>query len=162
LIANQQRLLDYVQGGGTMVVQYNVAERQNPFGGGGPGGRLDRMGPYPFKIGQERVTVEEAKMTPKNVDHRLLQVPNRITEADYEGWVQERGLYYATSWDSHYEPIWSQNDPGEKPLEGGTLYTKYGKGAYVFTPLSWFRELPAGVPGAHRIFANIVSAGKNQ
>jgi hypothetical protein len=119
------------------------------------------MGPYPFKIGQERVTVEEAKMTPKKVDHRLLQVPNRITEADYEGWVQERGLYYATQWDEHYEPIWSQSDPGEKALDGGTLYTKYGKGAYVFTPLSWFRELPAGVPGAHRMFANIVSAGKN-
>jgi LmbE family N-acetylglucosaminyl deacetylase len=161
LQANQQRLLDYANNGGTLVVQYNVAERQNPFGGGGAVGRLDRLGPYPFKIGNERVTNEDAKMTPKKVDHRLLQVPNRITDTDYEGWVQERGLYYATQWDERYETIWSENDPGEKPLDGGTLYTKYGKGAYVFTPLSWFRELPAGVPGAHRMFANIVSAGKN-
>jgi hypothetical protein len=161
LVANQQRLLDYTKDGGTLVVQYNVAERQNPFGGGGPAGRLDRMGPYPFRVSQDRITVEETPMVPKNVDHRLLQVPNRITAADYAGWVQERGLYFPNQWDSHYEPIWSMTDPGEKPVEGGTLYTKYGKGAYVYTPLSFFRELPAGVPGAHRLFANMVSAGRN-
>ena len=93
-------------------------------------------------------------------DHPLLQAPNRISSSDFEGWVQERGLYFASEWDSKYQPVWRSNDPGEKPLEGGTLYARYGKGVYIFTALSWFRQLPAGVPGAYRIFANLLSAGK--
>ncbi|MCL4850387.1 MAG: hypothetical protein KJZ78_03280, partial [Bryobacteraceae bacterium] len=84
----------------------------------------------------------------------------RITPADFNNWVQERGLYFATKWDPRYKTLFSSHDPGEEPLEGGTLYTPLGKGAYVFTAYSWFRQLPAGVPGAFRIFSNLLSAGK--
>ena len=157
LRSNQDRLLEYVNKGGTMVVQYNVAT-------GGPFGRqsneLDRIGPYPLTVGRDRVTVEEAPLTPVKNDSPLLSAPNQIKPSDYDGWVQERGLYFASKWDEHYQPLWEAHDPGEKPSQGVTLWTRYGKGVYVFTPMSWFRQLPAGVPGAHRLFANIVSAGK--
>ena len=157
LRANHHRLLEYVKTGGTMVVQYNVAT-------GGAFGRqsneLDRIGPYPLTIGRERVTVEEAPLTAVKSDSPLLTAPNRIVPSDYEGWVQERGLYFASKWDEHYQALWEAHDPGEKPSRGATLWTRYGAGVYVFTPMSWFRQLPAGVPGAHRLFANIVSAGK--
>ena len=156
LRANQQRLLDYVQNGGTMVVQYNVAEG-GPFGGRRTG-ELEHIGPYPLKIDRPRVSVEEAPVQFVHPDNPLLVWPNHITERDFEGWIQERGLYFASEWDSHYQPIVETHDPGEKPQEGATLYTRYGKGVYVFTAFSWFRELPAGVPGAYRIFANILSA----
>lgn len=157
LRANQDRLLEFVKGGGTMVVQYNVATG-GPFGR--QSGELDRIGPYPLTVGRDRVTVEDAPLTPVKPDSPLLSAPNRIKPADYEGWVQERGLYFASKWDEHYQALWEAHDPGEKPSEGATLWTHYGKGVYVFTPMSWFRQLPAGVPGAHRMFANIVSAGK--
>jgi hypothetical protein len=156
LRANQSRLLDYVKAGGTLVVQYNTLEG-GPFGG--DPAKLDRIGPYPVKISRDRITAEDAAMNPVTADHPLLMAPNRITAADYEGWVQERGLYYASEWDPRYQPVWESADPGEKPTRGGTLYARYGNGVYIFTPLSWFRQLPAGVAGAHRIFANIVSAG---
>lgn len=159
LRANHQRLLDYMNNGGTLVVQYNVLE------GGGPGAQgdpkqFDRIGPYPIQISRDRVTVEDSPVSLPNPTHPLLLKPNHIEKADFDGWVQERGLYFATKWDSRYTPLFECHDPGEKPLEGGTLVTKYGKGAYVFTPMSWFRQLPAGVPGAYRIFANFLSAAK--
>jgi LmbE family N-acetylglucosaminyl deacetylase len=159
LRANQQRLLDYMQAGGTLLVQYNVLEG---FGPGNPGDpkQFDKIGPYPIQVSRDRVTVEDAPVTLPNPQNPLLHSPNQIVNADFDGWVQERGLYFATKWDSHYTPLFECHDPGEKPQEGGTLVTKYGKGAYVFTPMSWFRELPAGVPGAYRIFANLLSAGK--
>jgi hypothetical protein len=87
-------------------------------------------------------------------------MPNRITASDFDGWVQERGLYFAEKWDSRFEPLWECHDPGEPPNQGSMLYTRYGKGTYIFTGLSWFRQLPAGVPGAYRIFANLLSAGR--
>ena len=158
LRANQQRLLAYVNKGGTMVVQYNVLE--GGFGGGDPT-LLNHIGPYPITTGRERVTVEEAPMVLPHPDSPLLRVPNAITQNDFTGWVQERGLYFASEWDPRYTPLFATQDPGEKPMLGGTLYTKYGKGAYVFTAFSWFRQLPAGVPGAFRIFANFLSAGKS-
>jgi hypothetical protein len=139
------------------VVQYNVLE--GGFGGGDPRS-LEAIGPYPIRISRDRVTVEEEPVRFPNPSNPLMNSPNKITEADFEGWVQERGLYFASTWDSHYQPLFECHDPGEKPLEGGTLVTQYGKGAYVFTALSWFRQLPAGVPGAYRIFANFLSAGK--
>jgi hypothetical protein len=157
LRANQQRLLDYVKAGGTLVVQYNVLE--GGFLAGNPRA-LDKLGPYPIRITHDRVTDEAAPVTFPDPDSPLLKSPNRITEADFRGWVQERGLYFASEWDSRYKPLFASHDPGEPPLAGGTLYTKYGQGAYVFTAYSWFRELPAGVPGAYRIFANLLSAGK--
>jgi len=158
LRANEARLLDYVKNGGTLVVQYNVAEGGNPFGGDTT--LLANIGPYPITTGRERVTVEEAPVQFLIPASPLLHQPNEITERDFEGWIQERGLYFASKWDEHYQPLFETHDPTEKPQTGSTLYTRYGKGAYVFTAFSWFRELPAGVPGAFRIFANLLSAGK--
>ena len=158
LRANQPRLLDYVRGGGTMVVQYNVLEN---FRRGGDTG-LEGLGPYPLTLGRDRVTVEESPVEFLNMKNPLLRAPNKISAKDFEGWVQERGLYFASQWDPHYETVIETHDPSEKPLAGGMLFTKYGKGAYVFTSYSWFRQLPAGVPGAYRIFANLLSAGKAQ
>jgi len=147
--ANQPRLLDYVKNGGTYVVQYNTGDNSL------------NMGPYPFTVPpgtRYRITVEDSPMTLPHVDSRLLQAPNHIAPRDFEGWVQERGLYFATKWDSHYETVLSSKDPGETELPGGELWTRYGKGVYIFTAYSWFRQLPAGVPGAYRLFANLLSA----
>jgi hypothetical protein len=157
LRANQSRLLEYVERGGTMIVQYNVAPSAFL---GGDRTVLDRIGPFPLEVGSDRVSVEEAPLRPTRPDHFLLLSPNRITAADYEGWVQERGLYFARIWDARYTPLWETADPGEKPLLGATLYARHGRGIYIFTPLSWFRQLPTGIPGAYRIFANFLSAGK--
>jgi LmbE family N-acetylglucosaminyl deacetylase len=157
LKTNLDRLLQFAEAGGTVVVQYNVME--NPIFRGDDGS-LNRTGPYPLKVGRDRVTVEDSPVKILKPDHRLMTIPNRITQSDFEGWLQERGLYFASEWDPKYETMLEMNDPGEKPLAGGLLYARTGKGAYVFCPLSFFRELPAGVPGAYRLFANFVSAGK--
>lgn len=158
--SNYERLYDYARNGGTFVVQYNVME--GGFFGGDPA-ILANMGPYPIKIGRnDRVTVEDSPVTFLKPNHPLLNTPNKISMKDFDGWIQERGLYFATEWDPKYETIFATHDPGEQPLAGGTLYAKLGKGAYVFTAYSWFRELPAGVPGAYRLFANLLSAGKAQ
>jgi len=156
LRANQQRLLDYVHNGGTLIVQYNVAEG-GPFGGRRSAALL-HIGPYSLEVGRGRVSVEEAPVSMLAPDHPLLVSPNHISESDFRGWIQERGLYFASEWDAHYQTVLETHDPGEKPLEGGMLYTRYGKGVYIFSAFSWFRELPAGVPGAYRIFANMLSA----
>ena len=158
LVANQGRVLEYVRNGGTLVVQYNVVEdrRFNPR----VEPALDHLGPYPFKVGRERVTVEESPVEFMSMKGPLLRAPNTITAQDFEGWVQERGLYFASEWDPRYETVLSTHDPNEKGLPGGTLFTHYGKGAYVFSSYSWFRQLPAGVPGAYRLFANLLSAAK--
>ena len=157
LRANHQRLLDYMTAGGTVVVQYNVQE--GGFFGGDPK-LLEKIGPYPLTTGRERVTVEEAPITFLNPASPLLHSPNEIASKDFDGWIQERGLYFASEWDPKYQALFACNDPGEEPMRGGTLATRYGKGAYVFTAYAWFRQLPAGVPGAFRIFANFLSAGK--
>jgi LmbE family N-acetylglucosaminyl deacetylase len=157
LRANYQRLFDYAQGGGTVVVQYNVLEG-GPFGGNPA--LLDHVGPYPIKVSRDRVTVEDAPVTFPNPQNPVLHSPNEITGRDFEGWVQERGLYFANEWDPKYQSVLETHDPGEQPMPGGMLYTKYGKGVYIFSAYSWFRELPAGVPGAFRIFANMLSASK--
>ena len=158
LIAARQRLLDYVSNGGTLVVQYNTS--------GGPGGAAQRneraagLAPYPLTPSADRVTVEEAPVSLPNPGLPVLHQPNQITARDFGGWVQERGLYFMRQWDAHYQPVFACNDPGEKPMLGGTLYTPYGKGVYIYTSYAWFRQLPAGVPGAYRTFANLVSGGK--
>lgn len=151
LVANRGRLMQYVENGGTLVIQYNVLERNAV---------LDNLGPYPFRTGRERVTLEDAPVEVLRPGHPLLTSPNRITAADFEGWVQERGLYFASEWDPRYEAPLATHDPGEKPLAGGLLYARYGKGVYIFTAYSWFRQLPAGVPGAYRLFANLLAGGK--
>jgi LmbE family N-acetylglucosaminyl deacetylase len=156
LRANEGRLLSYVQDGGTLIVQYNYAQR--------PADAQflsqSRLGPYPMKFTAARTTMEEAPVSFPDPNHPLLFTPNKITERDFDGWVQERGLYYASEFDPRYQPVFESHDPGDKPQPGATLYTRYGKGVYIFTAYSWFRQLPAGVPGAYRIFANFLSAGK--
>lgn len=147
----QPILIDYVANGGTMIVQYNTASR---------GGSLDNLGPYPMEISHDRVTDENASVTFLEPNHPLLNFPNKITEKDFEGWVQERGLYFPSSWDDAYTPLFSLNDKGESPKKGSLLVTKHGKGYYIYTGLSFFRELPVGVSGAYRIFANMLSIGK--
>ncbi|QJW92359.1 PIG-L family deacetylase [Spirosoma taeanense] len=152
----QPKLMEYVKNGGTMIVQYvtppnSFLRNESP---------LPQLGPYPFTIGRERVTEEDAKMTYINPQHPLLNTPNKITDADFSGWIQERGLYFAQEWDKAYEPIFSINDQNEAPKQGSLLYAKYGKGHYMYTGLVFFRELPAGVPGAYRLFANMISAGR--
>jgi LmbE family N-acetylglucosaminyl deacetylase len=148
----QKKLMEYVQNGGNVVVQYQVNNNLQKIDGG--------MGPYEFKLSRERVTVEEAEVRFLKPNHPLLNTPNKITSKDFEGWIQERGLYFSNEWDTKYETVISSNDPNEKPLDGGLLYTKYGKGHYVFTGYAFFRQLPAGVSGAFRLFANLISVGK--
>lgn len=148
LRALQRRLLDYVEVGGRLVLQYDTAEE----------GLQNRLGPYPLRISRDRVTVEEAPVTPLKPDHPLLTTPNRIGAADFEGWVQERGLYFANPWDPRYESVLSSRDPGEPARDGGLLMARYGKGVFIYTGYAFFRQLPAGVPGAWRLFANLVSA----
>ena len=157
LRANHQRLMDYVKQGGTVVVQYNVADRGGF--GGPPRNDLAHVGPYPLTVGGDRVTVEEAPVEFPNPQSPLLNQPNKITDADFLGWIQERGLYFPSEWDPQYESLFASHDPGEKLSKSATLVAKYGQGTYIYTPMAWFRQLPAGVPGAYRIFANFLSAG---
>jgi LmbE family N-acetylglucosaminyl deacetylase len=147
LRAVQPRLLDWVNAGGTLIVQYNTADAGLP-----------ELGPFPMKLSRERVTVEEAEVTFSRPAHPLLAVPNRIGPADFEGWVQERGLYFASPFDPRYEPLLSSHDPGEPAREGGLLAAKHGRGTFVYCGYAMFRQLPAGVPGAYRLFANLLSA----
>jgi len=142
------RLLQYVAQGGTLIVQYNVASSQLAI----------RIGPYPFTIGRDRVSVENAPVSFLAPEHPLLNFPNKITQKDFEGWIQERGLYFATQWDEKYETVLSSHDPDEPDNKGGLLYAQYGKGVFIYTGYAWFRQLPAGVPGAFRFFANMISA----
>ena len=132
------------------MVQYNTNNRWR---------KLEHpVGPFPFTIGRARVTDENAPMTALvDSEHPALTTPNAITEADYRGWVQERGLYFAVDWDPRYTPLLSIADPGEAPLHGSTLIAEHGEGVFVYTGLSFFRQLPAGVPGAYRLFANLLA-----
>lgn len=152
LRAAHDRLMRYVEEGGTVVVQYNTRSFFGPLEA--------EIGPYPLEIGRGRVTDENAAMTPLVPDHPLLAIPNRIEARDFEGWVQERGLYFAETWDPRYEPVLSASDPGEEPLPGGLLFARHGKGRFVYTGLAFFRQLPAGVPGAYRLFANLLGPAR--
>jgi LmbE family N-acetylglucosaminyl deacetylase len=140
-------LLSYVKDGGVVVTQYNTTADL----------KTKEIGPFPLEISRDRVTDETAEMRILAPDHPIMNMPNKITTEDFKGWVQERGLYFSNKWDAAWTPILSCNDPGEKPLDGGLLVAKSGKGYFVYTGLAWFRQLPAGVPGAYRLFANMVS-----
>ncbi|WP_400191856.1 PIG-L family deacetylase [Hymenobacter sp. B81] len=148
----QKELLEYVEKGGNLVVQYTVSR----------GTVLPDIGPYPLKLSNERVTVENAPVRFLRPQHPVLNVPNKITSQDFQGWQQEQGLYYPSSWDAKYQSIISSNDPGETPKDGAILVADYGKGHYIYTGLSFFRELPAGVPGAYRLFTNLIELGKQK
>lgn len=153
---HQDKLMEYVKSGGTMIVQYNTASRFVT----GLAVPMEEIGPYPLKLSRDRVTDEYAEIRFLEPDHPVLNYPNKITSKDFEGWVQERGLYFPNEWDDRYQAILSSNDEGEPARNGGLLVAEYGKGYFVYTGYSWFRELPAGVPGAFRIFANMISLGK--
>jgi LmbE family N-acetylglucosaminyl deacetylase len=155
LIAANSRLLDFVNAGGTLLVFYHKSNEWNP----DPNRHRPQLAPYPIVLGDERVTDETAPVRFLMPRHPLLNVPNRIRQADFANWIQERGLYYPKEWDAHYVPLFSTNDPGEAPLKGGLLVARYGKGNYIYTSMVWYRELRAGVPGAYRMFANMISYG---
>jgi hypothetical protein len=143
----QPRLLDFVAKGGRLLVQY-VTTSDGP---------VDYLGPLPFRVSRDRVTVEEAPIRILKPANPLVTEPNKLGPADFEGWVQERGLYFAHSWDPHYRTLLEMHDTGEPPKEGGLLIAPLGRGTYVYTGLAFFRELPAAVPGAYRLFANLLA-----
>ncbi len=150
LAYKQRLLLDFVQNGKTMIVQYNTLDDLV----------TKDLSPFPLKISRDRVTEEDAEVRFLAPNHPILNYPNKITADDFKGWKQEQGLYYPSEWDNNFTPILSANDQGEKPKNGALLVAKYGKGNYVYTGLSFFRELPEGVPGAFRLLANIIALGK--
>ena len=142
------KLFEYVKNGGNVVMQYNTASRKKtalPFG------------PVPFELTRKRVTQEDAEVTFLAPNHPILNYPNKITKADFDNWVQERGLYFAGNWDESYTPLFSWHDKGEDNQEGALIVTQYGEGQFIYTGISFFRELPNGVEGAYRLFANILS-----
>lgn len=140
-------LLQYVEQGGNLIVQYNADQSL----------LMEDIGPYPFKISARRVSMENSAVRFVDSACQVLNHPNKITQKDFDGWVQERSLYQPEQWSEKYQTVIACNDPGEKELQSGILIAKYGKGNYIYTTLSWFRQLPAGVPGAYRLFANLVS-----
>ncbi|UJP64298.1 PIG-L family deacetylase [Mongoliitalea daihaiensis] len=151
LANNVDQLMEYVKEGGNVIVQYNTS---SPL--------LTReLGPYPFSISRDRVTVEGSPVQVA-YNHRLMAYPNKVTASDFEGWVQERGLYFASNWDANYQTPFTMNDPGENPTQGSLLFTTFGKGTYTYSGISWFRQLPAGVPGAIKIFVNLIEQGNGK
>lgn len=150
LAALQQEIFKYVEAGGVYIVQYNTTYSLS----------TKQPGPYPITLSRNRVTVEEAPITMLVPDHPVFNTPNKITSADFDNWVQERGLYFPSEWDDRYVALTRANDPGEEPLDGALLVAEYGKGHFVYTGFSFFRELPAGVPGAYRLFVNMISLGQ--
>jgi hypothetical protein len=154
LQVHYNKLMDYVKNGGNLIVQYNTNNRIGPV--------QAKIGPYPFTISRDRVTNEKAEVTFSNAKHSVLNFPNQITQKDFEGWIQERGIYFATEIDKQYETIFTMNDPTEKTSDGSLIIGRYGKGNFVYTGLVFFRELPAGVPGAYRLFANLLSLPQNK
>ena len=148
--ASNARLMDFVRDGGVMIVQYSR-----------PGGFSDILSPYAMKMDTSlRVAVEEAPVEIGGPSNPLFHFPNEITQKDFDGWVQERGTYFMASWAPEFTPLLESHDPGEPPQKGGMLLAPYGKGVYIYTGYAFFRQLPAGVPGAYRIFANMLSLGK--
>lgn len=150
LAIDQPKLLEYVKNGGNLVVQYNNSN----------GLVTKDIGPYPFRVVNERITDETAKITVLDPNNPVLNYPNKIGQADFDGWVQERGLYYTKDSDPQYQKVLQMNDPGEAPKDGALITAQYGKGRFIYTSLAFFRQLPAGVPGAYRLFINLLSKPK--
>jgi len=150
VVANNKRLLDYVAGGGTLIVQYDTGV--SDFNSG-------HLTPYPAQLSRARVSVEEAPVEILAPDDPVFHYPNQITPRDFDGWVQERGLYFMNQWDSNFKALLACHDPGEQPQKGGLLKAQYGKGVYIYNAYAFFRQLPAGVPGAIRLYVNLLAAG---
>jgi len=153
VIANNKRLLDFVQAGGRLVVQYNTLGYTAAAGDFNSG----KFTPYAATLSRARVSVEEAPVTILDPANPIFHSPNEITQKDFDGWVQERGLYFMSQWDSNFTPLLESHDPGEGEQKGGLLIAHYGKGTYIYTGYAFFRQLPAGVPGAVRLFVNLIS-----
>jgi len=148
----QDLILEYVNKGGNVIVQYNTSHNLVV---------EDNLAPYELKLSRDRITDENAKVTFLAKDHEIMNFPNKIKPEDFDGWVQERGLYFPNKWADEFSPILSFQENGGGPLNGSLLVAKYGKGNYMYTGLSFFRELPAGVPGAYKLLTNMISLGKN-
>jgi siroheme synthase len=153
LVVKQAALLNYVRKGGTMIVQYNTNRTLKV---------EENLAPYELKLSRQRITDENAEVTFLAPNHELMNYPNKIEKSDFDGWVQERGLYFPGEWSDEFTPLFSFEENGEGPMEGSLLVAKYGEGHYIYTGLSFFRELPAGVPGAYKLFANMLSIGRNE
>jgi hypothetical protein len=148
----QKHLHDYVAKGGALIIQYNTNTRL----------KVAEIAPYTIKLSSNRVTEENAEVRIINPNHEILNNPNKISKVDFEGWVQERGLYFPNEWDSNFEAVLSMNDKNEAENKGSLLVAKFGEGTIIYTGLSFFRQLPAGVSGAYRLFSNMLSVGKNK
>jgi len=151
LVAANSRLLKFAEDGGTVVVFYHRVGEWNP-----------QLAPFPISVGNDRVTEEDAPVTFLQPKHPLLNFPNKITQKDFANWIQERGLYFPSSWDPRYTAVLATNDTGEPPLKGGLLVAPYGKGNYIYTSFVWYRQLRAGHPGGYRFFANLISYGRRK
>src|ERR1700743_587326 len=151
LAVEQPKLMAYVKNGGNLLIQYNNNN----------GLVTNQIGPYPFRPVNQRVVDENAKVTFLDTQNPVLNYPNKITQADFDGWIQERGLYFVSNIVTQYKTILQMNDAGEAPNNGSLIVTNYGNGRFVYTSLAFFRELPAGVPGAYRLFVNLLSKPKN-
>ncbi len=154
LQVHYNKLMEYIKAGGNLVVQYNTNNRIGPV--------VAKISPYPLSISRDRVTDETAKVSFVNKDHPALNFPNLITSSDFDNWIQERGIYFANELDKAYQPLLEMNDPSEKASNGSLIVAPYGQGNFVYTGLAFFRELPAGVPGAYRLFVNLISLPKNK
>ncbi|WP_282160520.1 PIG-L family deacetylase [Ulvibacterium marinum] len=150
----QRYLLDYAKNGGNLIVQYNTSGRWDS--------QFPNIAPYPITLSRDRVTDENSNVEILAKNHPLVNFPNTITNDDFKGWVQERGLYFPNKWSGEFTPILSMNDQGEPKTNGSLIVAPYGKGHYIYTGLSFFRELPAGVPGAYKLFSNMLSLGKEK
>ena len=148
------RLMKYVEDGGNLIVQYNTSSNLGPV--------KAKIGPYPFNISRSRITDENAEVKFLQPGHPVLNFPNRITAKDFEGWIQERSIYHAANYDTAFQPIFSMNDPGERADDGSLIISKYGKGFFTYTGLVFFRELPAAVPGAYRLMANLIALNRKK
>ncbi|MGZ8846046.1 MAG: PIG-L deacetylase family protein [Pyrinomonadaceae bacterium] len=156
LIAVNQKLLDYANAGGNLIVFYHKSDEWNP----SEQKERPQLAPYKLILGGQRITDENAPISFLEPDHPLLNVPNKLNRDDFKDWIQERGLYYPRDWDPQFHALLQSNDPGETPLKGGLLVADYGKGHYIYTSMVWYRQLRAGVPGAYRMLANMISYGK--
>ncbi len=156
LIAANQKLLDYANAGGTLIVFYHKSDEWNP----DERRKRPQLAPYKLILGNERITDETAPITFIEPNHPLLNTPNKLGQDDFKDWIQERGLYYPKEWDPQFHGLLQSNDPGEAPLKGGLLAADYGRGHYIYTSMVWYRELRGGVPGAYRMLANMISYGR--
>ncbi|MEO6133433.1 MAG: PIG-L family deacetylase [Saprospiraceae bacterium] len=142
-------LFDWVEKGGTMIVQYNTSHSLV----------TNQIAPYPLSLSRDRVTEENSSVTILDPEMEVLNFPNKISPADFDGWTQERGLYFPNKWDDHFTPVLEMKDTGENPTKGSLLIAQYGKGHYIYSGISWFRHLPVGVPGSFRLLSNLISIG---